>query len=234
MKSAAPRFLLLLVASAPVAMADVDFPTQIAPIFENAGLRCHNIEKAKGGLRLDTRAAFLKGGEHGPLINEKDWEKSELLRRVKLPRDHEDIMPQETEPLSGPHKNWLTDWVRSGAKWPDGLVLRMKKKEVPGLAEKDFIPTQAPKSLAEAAAWTDQILTRENEALKDVKLKQAAVIDDLAFLRRATVDLIGRIPTTDEIKQFEADRSANKREQLVDRLIRSEERRVGKECRSRR
>ena len=202
-----------------MASAEVDFRQQIQPIFEQACIRCHGADSAKGGLRLDTKEGFLKGGKHGPLVNAKDYEKSELLRRVKLPRDHEDIMPQETEPLSGPHRNWLTDWVRTGAKWPDGVVLKLKKKEVPGLAAKDFIPTQAPKSLAEAAVMADQILKRENEALKDVTLRKAPIIDDLAFLRRATVDLIGRIPTTAELRQFEADHSADRRERLIDRLI---------------
>ena len=133
--------------------------------------------------------------------------------------NHEEIMPQETEPLSGPFKNWLTDWVRTGANWPDGVVLQQKKKEVPGLAQKDLIPAKAPTSLAETAAVADQILERENAALKDVQLRVAPVIDDLAFLRRATVDLIGRIPSTDEIKQFEADRAADRREKLIDRLV---------------
>ena len=216
---ASERILLALVCSVGVASADVDFRQQIQPIFEHACIRCHGADSAKGGLRLDTKEGFLKGGKHGPLVNAKDYEKSELLRRVKLPRDHEDIMPQETEPLSGPHRNWLTDWVRTGAKWPDGVVLHQKKKEVPGLAQKDFIPVKAPKTLAETAAAADQILERENAALKDVQLRVAPVIDDLAFLRRATVDLIGRIPTTDEIKQFEADRGNDKREKLIDRLV---------------
>jgi len=213
------RIVCVLVSSVCLAGADVDFRQQIQPIFESTCIRCHGSDSAKGGLRLDTKEGFLKGGKHGLLINAKDYEKSELLRRIKLPRDHGDIMPQETEPLSGPHKNWLTDWVRTGAKWPDGVVLKQKRKEVPGLAQKDFIPTQAPRSLAEAAAITDQILKQENDALKDVMLQTVPVIDDLAFLRRATVDLIGRIPTMDELKQFEADRSGDKRAKLIDRLI---------------
>ncbi|NBU08003.1 MAG: DUF1553 domain-containing protein [Proteobacteria bacterium] len=219
MKSSTLRHSLLLLASAQLAGAEVDFRTQIQPIFENACIRCHSAEKVKGDLRLDTKAGFLRGGKSGPLINAKEYEKSELLRRIKLPRDHEEIMPQETEPLSGPHKNWLTDWVRTGAKWPDGVVLKLKKKEIPGLAETDFIPSKAPASLAEAAAVTDQILTKENQASKNPPTKSAAIIDDLSFLRRATVDLIGRIPTAEEIKQFESDRSADRREKLVDRLI---------------
>lgn len=217
--SAPARIAIALAGSVCLAAADVDFRQQIQPIFEHACIRCHGADSAKGGLRLDTKAGFLKGGKHGPLVNAKDYEKSELLRRIKLPRDHEDIMPQETEPLSGPHKNWLTDWVRTGAKWPDGVVLKVRKKEVPGLADLNLIPPHPPRSLADAARIADQILTRANEASPGPKAKTAALIDDLSFLRRATVDLIGRIPTTDEIKQFESDRSHERREKLIDRLI---------------
>lgn len=56
-------------------------------------------------------------------------------------------MPQEAEPLSGPHRNWLVEWVKTGAKFPDGVALKSRKKEVPGLAEKDLIPDKAPASL---------------------------------------------------------------------------------------
>jgi hypothetical protein len=213
------RIAIVLAGSACLAVADVDFRQQIQPIFESACIRCHGADSAKGGLRLNTKEGFLKGGKHGPLVNAKDYEKSELLRRVKLPRDHEDIMPQETEPLSGPHKNWLTDWVRTGAKWPDGVVLRQHKKEIPGLADTSFIPAKVPGSIPEAATMADQILAREIAALKGPQPKTAPIIDDLAFLRRATVDLIGRIPTTDEIKQFEGDSAGERRAKLIDRLL---------------
>ncbi len=213
------RGLVLSICLAQIASAEVDFHKQIQPILESSCIRCHGADMAKGGLRLDTHAGFLKGGKHGLLIDAKQFEKSEFLRRVTLPRGHEDLMPQETEPLTGPQRNWLTDWVRTGAKWPVGVVLKMRKKEVPGLAEKQFIPENAPASLAAAAVLTDKILTQENAASKGPQAPIAAVIDDLAFLRRATVDLIGRIPTAEEIKQFERESAGGRRENLIDRLI---------------
>lgn len=213
------RIFLALAVSAGVASAEVDFRQQIQPVLENACIRCHNADKVKGGLRLDNKAAFLKGGANGPVINPKDLSKSELLRRISLPRDHSDIMPQETEPLSGPHKNWLTEWIRTGAHWPDGVVLKLRKKEVPGLAEKQFIPEKAPASLSAAAAVTDQILKQENALAKGGQAPVAGVIDDLAFLRRATVDLIGRIPTADEIRAFERERPSDRRSKLIDSLL---------------
>ena len=217
MTTRATRYALLLLAYAPLAGA-VEF-TQVQSVLENTCIRCHGADMVKGGLRLDTKEGLLKGGKHGPVISVGQLEKSELLRRITLPRDHEDIMPQETEPLTGPHRNWLTAWVKEGAPWPDGVVLKLRKKEVPGLAERQFIPEQAPASLKEAAKITDQILTKENAAAKGPQPRVAAVIDDLAFLRRATVDLIGRIPTAAEIVEFEREAPAVRREKLVDRLL---------------
>ncbi len=43
--------------------------------------------------------------------------------------------------------------------------------------------------------------------------------DDLAFLRRVTLDIIGTIPTPAQIAQFEADRRADRRARAIDRLL---------------
>jgi len=47
--------------------------------------------------------------------------------------------------------------------------------------------------------------------------------DDAAFLRRVHVDVIGRLPTPDETRAFLADASPDKRERLVDALLRRPE-----------
>ncbi len=49
----------------------------------------------------------------------------------------------------------------------------------------------------------------------------APLVDDAGFLRRVSLDLTGRIPTSDEVRAFLADTSADKRQQLVDRLLAS-------------
>ena len=195
--AAITRALLAFFATASLASAEFDFNTQVKPVLENLCIRCHNEEKMKGGLRLDTKAGYLKGGEHGAVVVPGDVAKSELTRRILLPRGHEDLMPQEGEPLSGPHRNWLVEWVKQGGKWPDGVVLHQRKKEVPGLADMRLIPDRAPTSLRGAAATADKILEQENAAVKGAKPRVIAVVDDYAFLRRATVDLIGRIPTVE-------------------------------------
>jgi hypothetical protein len=49
--------------------------------------------------------------------------------------------------------------------------------------------------------------------------KPAAKCTDAEFLRRACLDLLGRIATVDEVLDFEQDNQANKRQRLIKRLL---------------
>ncbi|MBX3439428.1 MAG: DUF1553 domain-containing protein [Planctomycetaceae bacterium] len=51
----------------------------------------------------------------------------------------------------------------------------------------------------------------------------APLADDAEFLRRASLDLIGRIPTSEEVRTFLGDSHPEKRTSLIDRLLASEE-----------
>ncbi|MYA80064.1 MAG: DUF1549 domain-containing protein, partial [Acidobacteriia bacterium] len=51
----------------------------------------------------------------------------------------------------------------------------------------------------------------------------AGLASDGEFLRRACIDLIGRIPTLEEVLAFETDDAGDKRDRLIDRLIASDE-----------
>ena len=55
--------------------------------------------------------------------------------------------------------------------------------------------------------------------LEKAGAKAAPLVDDYAFLRRLTLDTIGRVPTPDELKQFLAGNSAARRAQAVDRFL---------------
>lgn len=54
-------------------------------------------------------------------------------------------------------------------------------------------------------------------------LKPAAPADDYEFLRRITLDLVGRIPKPAEVRSFAADPDPGKRSKVVDRLLASHE-----------
>ena len=70
---------------------------------------------------------------------------------------------------------------------------------------------------AESASETlDKLLAKENAG---ETLKHAPLIEDFAFLRKVSVDLIGRIPTMDEIKDFQDWPLSERRKMAVDRLL---------------
>lgn len=58
---------------------------------------------------------------------------------------------------------------------------------------------------------------------RQLRVPPVALCGDATFLRRATVQLAGRLPTTDEVREFLASSSQDKREQLVARLLGSED-----------
>ena len=84
------RWVLLAILAAPSLSlaqdaADVDFfEKKVRPLLVERCYKCHSAtsEKLKGGLRLDTRAAALKGGDGGPALVPGKPEKSLLIEAV--------------------------------------------------------------------------------------------------------------------------------------------------------
>ena len=59
--------------------------------------------------------------------------------------------------------------------------------------------------------------------LKELGITPANVCSDAAFVRRAYLDVIGTLPTGQEARDFLLDRSPNKRQTLIDRLLARDE-----------
>lgn len=55
--------------------------------------------------------------------------------------------------------------------------------------------------------------------LKLLSIPPSDLCEDTDFIRRAYLDLCGILPTADEVRQFLADRSTNKRSKLIDQLL---------------
>ena len=58
------------------------FEAKVRPLLMERCLSCHGEKKQKGGLRLDSRAGWMKGGESGPAIVPGKARESELLKRI--------------------------------------------------------------------------------------------------------------------------------------------------------
>lgn len=198
----------------PIAAAAVapDFANEVQPILERSCVRCHCEDKTKGGLRIDTHEFMLEGGETADAIVPGDLDNSEFLVRIHLRPIDEGVMPDEGLALQPEEVATLDAWVLAGAPWPQGITLTERKPEP---VKRVPLPSKAPASPKEAAAQLDDILTRENA---DSAVRTTPPINDLAFLRRATIDLIGRIPTMEEVRQLEAG-GPDRREKLIATLL---------------
>jgi uncharacterized membrane protein len=91
------------------------FTDVIQPIMKGKCQSCHRTGKSKGELDLSTYESLLKGGENGPVLIPADPEKSELIRRVTLPSDHDDFMPAEgKKPLTDEEIRLISWWIGEG------------------------------------------------------------------------------------------------------------------------
>ena len=59
--------------------------------------------------------------------------------------------------------------------------------------------------------------------LKQLGIQPAHLCSDAVFVRRAYLDVIGTLPTVQEVRAFLSDRNPNKRSILIDRLLEREE-----------
>src|SRR5207237_1613807 len=74
----------------------------------------------------------------------------------------------------------------------------------------------AAREIEALAAKIDQHLAARQA---EPKAQPAPVADDAEFIRRAYLDIIGRIPTVAEVRKFLGDKSKDKRRQLIDDLL---------------
>jgi len=96
-----------------------DLGIEARNILANHCYDCHSIKKSKGKLRLDALAYILKGGKEGPALVVGHPEKSEMIRRIKLPASDDDAMPTKGKRLTKKEIEILEVWVKQGAPWPN-------------------------------------------------------------------------------------------------------------------
>jgi uncharacterized membrane protein len=99
------------------------FAAAVAPVLNERCVGCHGPDKTKGGLRLDSLAGILKGGEEGPVVTPGSPADSPLLALTLLPLDDDAHMPpqEKPQPTAG-ELALLKFWIERGAN--DKFLLR--------------------------------------------------------------------------------------------------------------
>src|SRR5579872_1389105 len=205
--------------NAPTAQAAEFFETSVRPLLFEKCFGCHGAKVQQGGLRLDSRATALAGGGSGPAIAAGNPDGSLLIKAVRYESARK--MPPSGK-MKPSEIAALTDWVKMGAPWPDAKPQAAPAAN-PASTHWSFLPVKrAAPPKVKNAAWVKSPIDRFILAKLEAKgLTPAPPADRRTLIRRATIQLTGLPPTTDEIQAFVADRSPNAFEKVVDRLLAS-------------
>jgi hypothetical protein len=198
--------LLLVLAAADSSAADgvVFFENSVRPLLVKHCYECHSQEagKQKGGLLLDRKEGWVKGGDAGPALVPGTPAKSLLMHSVRY--EDEDLQMPPKSKLSAEDIRVLEQWIAMGAPDPrvESMVAASTKKTIDFTAARQgwaFRPLQKTTPPAvKQQDWPrkelDVFILAELEAKK---LTPAADADKVTLMRRLSYDLTG-LPPSDE------------------------------------
>jgi mono/diheme cytochrome c family protein len=211
------------------------FEQNVRPLLAENCYSCHGDKKQKGGLRLDSLAAILKGGESGPAVVPGKPDESLLVDAINYAGPE---MPP-TGKLGAEKVAILARWVSLGAPWP--RTDRAAHASIASPTASRSTLTAADRTLwslrsahrpevpklpaSQAATWVDWSRNPIDPFILKVLvghgLTPAPEADKPTLIRRAAFDLTGLPPTPEEVDAFQADLSPEAYEHLIDRLLAS-------------
>ena len=188
----------------------IDFGKDIKPIFEASCVKCHGRGKDKGGFQLDTLETFLKGGDSGPVAVAGKSAESYLIELVSG-LDADNVMPVKGSKLTAAQVGLLRAWIDQGMTW-DKSITFAKPPPV------NLHPRQPALPVARHGLVNpvDRLL---QPYFAQHKIRLGKPVDDRTFARRVHLDVTGLLPAPKELEAFVADKRADKRDRLIDRLL---------------
>ncbi|MCF3108311.1 chitobiase/beta-hexosaminidase C-terminal domain-containing protein [Niabella sp. CC-SYL272] len=107
--------------------AAVIYTHLVQPILKNKCMSCHNSNKAKGELVMETTRLLLKGGKNGKLWDTAAADLGLMMQRIHLPPESKEHMPPRGKPqLTEEEARILYLWIKGGAH------LTKKVTDLPG------------------------------------------------------------------------------------------------------
>lgn len=222
------RTLRLLLLGLPLILSAAEgdaawFETHVRPLLHEHCLECHSTaKKVKGGLALDARVAWEKGGDAGPAIIPGKPDESLLIKAVSW-QDLDLQMPPKYK-LGEREQAVLAEWIRRGAPDPRGAEVAVKAHAT-GMSLADgrrfwsYVPLAAtPVPPVADTSWPHNDIDRFILAkLEAARVRPAADAETLVLVRRLVLVLTGLPPTEAQIDRF-VQRAASDRAAAVAEL----------------
>jgi len=203
------------------------FEQHIRPLLAQRCYTCHSTrsKKQEGGLLLDSRPGWAKGGEQGPAVIPGNPDASLLIRAVRY-TDADLRMPPD-KPLPKEAVARFEQWVKLGAPDPRQGQAPEKGHEgnpsdpIAGRAHWAFRPlSHYPPPAVHSFDWPrspiDSFILAKLEA---ADLQPAPDADRPTLLRRIHFQLVGLPPTGEQVAAFLEDERPDARERMVDQLL---------------
>ncbi len=211
------------------------FENKVRPLLADKCYRCHSAKagekgKLKAGLRLDSLAGLLEGGDSGSALTPGDPAKSFLVEAVNY-RNEDMEMPPKGK-LKDAQIKIFTDWVKMGAPWPGADTTAAIAQNSPKEAyDWDRFRREhwsfKPMIKAEPPSVTDPLWPRSPidhftlAKLEAAGLQPNDAAEKLTLIRRAYLDLIGLPPTPEQVEAFLNDTGSEALAKVVDELLAS-------------
>ena len=113
-------------ASAADAKAKITYADQVLPIFRARCNSCHNADKQKGGLSLETFSTAMRGGGSGKVVEPGDPDSSTLVSLIS--HQEEPKMPPNSPKIPDSEIATIRLWIEGGALETSGSVAAIKAK----------------------------------------------------------------------------------------------------------
>lgn len=206
-----------------------DFEAHVRPLLAEHCFECHSSKSKtiKGGLKLDSREAAIKGGDSGPGIVPGDVDKSLIIDAVRWKTFE---MPPRGK-LTAAQVDALARWVSAGAPWPEQNSAAVEtpttydwtKLKAEHWAWQPISKPTLP--VVQTSAWvTNEIDAFVLAELEKSGLAPAPRADAATVVRRVYFDLTGLPPAPERVAEFAAVPSVDRDRAwatLIDELLAS-------------
>ena len=208
---------------------EIDFEKQIKPLFAKHCVDCHKADKNESGYRLDLGDLAIRGGDRGAAIVPGKSADS-LLFQALIGKGDVTAMPYEKPRLPAADIELIQKWIDSGAKVPASEA----SNEVVKSDHWSFQPVKRP-AMPNFKSQISNLKSLDPPNLKSQNPVDAFILarleregltpspeaDRTTLIRRLSLDLLGLLPSPDDVHEFVNDKEPDAYERLVDRLLAS-------------